>query len=69
MRLSLKRYLRLKSQADQIGRSIASGSPPLQQFFKMSCFAHEQQTKLGSRNLVTRYGSILNTAITMKDLI
>ena len=34
--------LRFKSQAGQIGHSVANGSPPLRHFFKRSCVARAQ---------------------------
>ena len=34
--------LRFKSQAGQIGHSVANGSPPLRHFFERSCVARAQ---------------------------
>ena len=34
--------LGFKSLADQIGHSVANGSPPLQYFFERSCVARAQ---------------------------
>ena len=40
---------RFKSQAGQIGHSVANGSPPLQNFFVKSCVALEQNHGVGLR--------------------
>ena len=50
--------LRFKSQAGQIGHSIANGSPPLRHFFKRSCVARAQWRGDGPRQLVTRFGEL-----------
>ena len=34
--------LRFKSRANQIGHSVANGSPPLRHFFERSCVARAQ---------------------------
>ena len=48
--------LGFKSLADQIGHSVANGSPPLQYFFERSCVARAQWRGDGPRKLLTRFG-------------
>ena len=45
--------LRFKSQAGQIGLSVANGLPPLRQFFKWSCVARAQWRRDGPCQLVS----------------
>ena len=50
--------LKLKSQAGQIGHSVANDSPPLRHFFKRSSVARKQWRGDGPCQLATRFGVI-----------
>ena len=58
--------LRFKSRADQIGQSVATGSPSLQYFFERSCVARRRNdAQIGPANLLTLR---CNTESILKDL-
>ena len=56
--VSVAVVLRFESRAGQIERSIANGSPPLQQFFERSGVVRARKRENRSRKLVTHFGVI-----------